>query len=91
MFHSVVSDLRMFETAREDLISQSLSGCLVVLTVVKEQFADLRLKDVYEILTTMPALDSDELALTLVQEDEDAEEDEVSGEDKEEKVDSPLR
>ena len=91
IFCSVVSDLKMFEIAREDLIDQSLDGCLVMLTVLRESFTELKMKDVYEILTTMPKLDSTELSLTFIQDGEDSQDDDASGDELKEKEVSSVR
>ena len=84
----MVGDLKMFEIAREDLIDQSLDGCLVMLTVLKESFAELNMKDVYEMLTTLPKLDSTELSLTFIQDEEDSQDDVSDGEPKEKEASS---
>lgn len=81
----------MFEIAREDLIDQSLDGCLVMLTVLRESFTELKMKDVYEILTTMPKLDSTELSLTFIQDGEGSQDDDASGDELKEKEVSSVR
>ena len=62
-----------------------------MLTVLRESFTELKLKDVYEILTTMPKLDSTELSLTFIQDGEDSQDDDASGDELKEKEVSSVR
>ena len=57
IFRRVVNDPKMFEVANLELISQNIDACLLLLTVVKEEFAELKLKNAYEMLIVLPKLD----------------------------------
>ena len=57
----------MFEIVCQEVLLQNLDASLVMLTVMREEFNELKLKDVYEMLIMMPKLnETDELNLMFV-------------------------
>ena len=71
MFKPVVHDYGMFEAVYSEVLQPNLDSCMVFLTVLKEEFEDLKTKNVYEMLIMLPKLEAEELELMFVQDDED--------------------
>ena len=59
-----------------------MDACLVLLIAMKEQFSELKLKDVYEMLIMLPKFDAEELELMFIKDQDDQDDDRFSDDEK---------
>ena len=57
MFKPIARNFAIFEAAFNEILQPNLDSILVFLTVLKEEFSDIKTKDAYEMLITLPKLD----------------------------------
>ena len=77
MFKPIARDLAMFEAAFNEILQPNLDSILVFLNVFKEEFNDLKTKDAYEMLITLPKLEAEESELMFIQDADEEELDEL--------------